>query len=78
MCYTKPYGQGRHGTTGKVERSHRNDQQRFYNYLKFYSFNDLQLQMKRYLCRSNNIPMSVLGWRSPNQMQKKLETAEFI
>ena len=62
---------------GKVERSHRNDQERFYNHLKFYSFEDLQIQMKRYLYRSNNIPMSVLGWFSPNQMQKKLG-AEFI
>ena len=62
---------------GKVERSHRNDQQRFYNYLKFYSFDDLQKQMKRYLYRSNNIPMSVLGWLSPNQMQCRLG-AEFI
>lgn len=62
---------------GKVERSHRNDQQRFYNYLSFYSFEDLQMQMKRYLHRSNNIPMSVLGWLSPNQMQQKL-TAKII
>lgn len=62
---------------GKVERSHRNDQQRFYNYLSFYSFEDLQMQMKRYLYRSNNIPMSVLGWLSPNQMQQKL-TAKII
>ena len=45
---------------GKVERSHRNDQERFYNYLKFFSIHDLQVQMKRYLYRSNNIPMSVL------------------
>lgn len=59
---------------GKVERSHRNDQERFYNYLKFYSFEDLQKQMKHYLYRSNNIPMAVLGWNSPNQMHHKLET----
>lgn len=26
---------------GKVERSHRNDNERFYKYLKFYSFDDL-------------------------------------
>lgn len=58
---------------GKVERSHRNDQERFYNYLRFYSFDDLQVQMQRYLFRSNNIPMSVLGWRSPNQMHCILE-----
>jgi len=57
---------------GKVERSHRNDQERFYNYLKFYSFNDLQEQMKRYLYRSNNIPMAILGWKSPNQKQREL------
>jgi len=59
---------------GKVERSHRNDQERFYNYLSFYSFDDLQEQMKRYLYRSNNVPMSVLGWRSPNQMQLYLSS----
>ena len=40
---------------GKVERSHRNDQERFYNHLKFYSYADLQLQMKRYLRRANRI-----------------------
>ena len=57
---------------GKVERSHRNDQERFYNYLKFYSFNDLQEQMKCYLRRSNNIPMAVLGWVSPTQKHKAL------
>lgn len=57
---------------GKVERSHRNDQERFYNHLKFYSFNDLQEQMRRYLYRSNNIPMAVLGWESPNLKQREL------
>jgi len=58
---------------GKVERSHRNDQERFYNYLKFYCLEDLQLQMKRYLKRSNNIPMAVLNWLSPSKMQTLLE-----
>lgn len=60
---------------GKVERSHRNDQERFYNHLKFYSLEDLQLQMKRYLRRSNRIPMSVLGWRSPIEKRQELEAA---
>ena len=36
---------------GKVKRSHRNDQQRFYSYLRFYSYDDLLLQMKSYLKR---------------------------
>lgn len=60
---------------GKVERSHRNDQERFYNHLRFYSYADLQLQMKRYLYRSNRIPMAVLEWRSPIQMRHTLEAA---
>ena len=60
---------------GKVERSHRNDQERFYNHLSFYSYEDLQLQMKRYLRRSNRIPMSVLGWKSPVEMRREIEAA---
>lgn len=57
---------------GKVERSHRNDQERFYNHLKFYSYSDLQEQMRRYLQRANNIPMAVLGWKSPNAKHASL------
>ena len=60
---------------GKVERSHRNDQERFYNHLSFYSYEDLQIQMKRYLRRSNRIPMSVLGWKSPLEKRKEIEAA---
>ena len=57
---------------GKVERSHRNDNDRFYKYLFFYSYHDLLLQMKRYLYRSNNIPMQTLNWLSPIQMRSKI------
>ena len=57
----------------KVERSHRNDRERFYNHLRFYSYEDLQLQMKLYLSRSNRIPMSVLDWKSPIQKRQKIE-----
>lgn len=57
---------------GKVERSHRNDQERFYNFLHFYSYSDLLIQMKRYLHRSNNIPMQVLGWLTPLQKRDAL------
>lgn len=56
---------------GKVERSHRNDNERFYKYLKFYSFEDLQNQMKAYLKRSNNIPSVSLKWKTPIQMRKE-------
>lgn len=58
---------------GKVERSHRNDQQRFYSYLKFYSYNDLLVQMKAYLKRSNNIPMQSLNWLTPLEVRQKLQ-----
>jgi len=61
---------------GKVERSHRNDQNRFYNYLKFYSYEDLKIQMKAYLNRSNNIPMQVLGWLTPIQQRNKINEAK--
>lgn len=50
---------------GKVERSHRNDNERFYQFLKFYSLDDLKKQMKAYLIRSNNIPTCALGWLTP-------------
>ncbi len=39
-----------------------NDQERFYNFLTFYSFDDLKgTAMYRYMRRSNRIPMAVLG-----------------
>ena len=60
---------------GKVERSHRNDNERFYSYLKFYSLEDLQKQGKAYLKRSNNIPMAVLGYLTPKEKRAELELA---
>lgn len=58
---------------GKVERSHRNDQARFYNHMSFYDYDDLKVQMARYLKRSNRIPMQVLGWKTPLQKRHELE-----
>lgn len=63
---------------GKVERSHRNDQNRFYNYLKFYSYDDLKIQMKTYLKRSNNIPMQILGWISPIEKRNNIKEANAL
>ena len=57
---------------GKVERSHRNDNERFYSFLTFYSLKDLINQGKRYLKRSNNIPMQVLNYLTPIEMRNKL------
>jgi transposase InsO family protein len=50
---------------GKVERSHREDQKRFYNTHTFYSFADFQNQLRIYLARSNKIPMRPLKYNSP-------------
>ena len=58
---------------GKVERSHRNDNERFYSYLKFYSLEDLRKQGALYLRKSNNIPMAVLGYLSPKEKREQLE-----
>lgn len=61
---------------GKVERSHRNDNERFYLYLSFYSYDDLKIQMKAYLKRSNNIPMQTLGFLTPIEKRNKLLNKE--
>ncbi len=61
---------------GKVERSHRNDNERFYSYLKFYSLEDLRKQGKAYLKRSNNIPMAVLKYKTP--LEKRAELKVFM
>ena len=50
---------------GKVERSHRQDQQRFYPSHRFFSLNDFDRQLAAYQSRSNYIPMRPLLWLSP-------------
>jgi transposase InsO family protein len=50
---------------GKVERSHREDQKRFYDIHSFYDFQDYINQLKIYLYRSNKIPMRPLKYNSP-------------
>ena len=50
---------------GKVERSHREDQKRFYSCHSFYSLEDFNKQLKIHNRRSNNIPMRPLKWLSP-------------
>ena len=52
---------------GKVERSHRKDNENFYATHKFYSFDDFKSQLKRYNYREyNKFPMRPLGWKSPH------------
>ena len=50
---------------GKVERSHREDQKRFYSCHSFYSLDDFAKQLTVHSRRSNNFPMRPLNWYSP-------------
>ena len=50
---------------GKVERSHREDQKRFYSTHSFYSLCDFAQQLAVHNRRSNNLPMRPLNWASP-------------
>lgn len=54
---------------GKVERSHRIDQDKFYRNLKFYSLDDLKIQGESWNKRYNNIPKLVLGFKTPNEVE---------
>ena len=50
---------------GKVERSHRKDNEYFYATHKFYSFDDFIKQLKVYNYNYNKFPMRPLNWKSP-------------
>ena len=53
---------------GKVERSHRKDNEHFYASHKFYSFEDFQKQLAVWQYKYNDFPMRPLNWRSPKQV----------
>ena len=53
---------------GKVERSHRKDNEYFYASHKFFSFDDYQKQLAVWNRKYNNFPMRPLGWLSPKQV----------
>ena len=54
---------------GKVERSHRKDNERFYATHTFYSFEDFSRQLKVYNRRDyNQFPMRPLGWKTPKEV----------
>ena len=58
----KPYTP-RHN--GKVERSHRKDNEYFYASHKFFSFEDFENQLAVWNRNYNNFPMRPLNWQSP-------------
>ena len=52
---------------GKVERSHREDQKRFYSTHSFYSLDDFGEQLAVHQRNSNSLPMRPLRWNSPKE-----------
>ena len=56
---------------GKVERSHRKDQERFYYNKVFCSFEDFKNRLKYWEKEYNNFPMKPLKWLSPNEKYKE-------
>ena len=54
---------------GKVERSHRIDQDKFYRKLKFYSLDDLRKQGAYWNKRYNNLPKVCLNFKTPNEVE---------
>lgn len=52
---------------GKVERSHRKDNEYFYSCHRFFSVADCQKQLRRWMLKYNNFPMRPLSWNSPRQ-----------
>ena len=59
---------------GRVERSHRKDQERFYYNRVFYSLEDLRNLGADWRKEYNNFPMRPLGWLSPNEFIKRYKS----
>ncbi|MDN6162220.1 MAG: DDE-type integrase/transposase/recombinase, partial [Atopostipes sp.] len=62
---TRPYSPWQNG---KVERSHREDQERFYSKRSFKSVEDMMKKHQRHMSRGNNIARKVLNFLNPNQV----------
>ena len=58
---------GKQAQNGTVERSHREDQGKFYDQNKFKDFNDLQKKMKRWNMYYNDLEHCGLNGKTPNE-----------
>ena len=63
---------------GRVERSHRKDQERFYYNRIFYSLEDLRNLGKEWRKEYNNFPMRPLNWLSPKEFLRKYKSQEEV
>ena len=62
---TRPYSPWQNGI---VERSHRIDNELFYNRRRFKSYKEMLKSFKRYRTRYNNIARKVLDFKAPNEI----------
>jgi len=58
---------GKPAQNGTVERSHREDQQKFYEQNTFKTFNDLQIKLKRWNMYYNDLEHCGLNGKTPNE-----------
>ena len=63
---------GKPAQNGKVERSHRTDQEKFHDESTFHSFRDLRKKMKTWNQTYNNTKHCGLAGKTPNEMLKLL------
>ncbi|MDO8659261.1 MAG: DDE-type integrase/transposase/recombinase [Candidatus Parcubacteria bacterium] len=61
---------GKPAQNGTVERSHREDQEKFYEQNKFRNFSDLQKKMKRWNMYYNDLEHCGLNGKTPNEFLK--------
>lgn len=61
---------GKPAQNGTVERSHREDQEKFYDVKKFKSLEDLRRKMRRWNIYYNNLEHCGLNGKSPNEFLK--------
>lgn len=67
---------GKPAQNGKVERSHRTDQEMFYERNKFKTLKDLETQIKIWNEEYNNLEHCGLNGKTPNEMLELLSTNE--
>lgn len=65
---------GKPAQNGKVERSHREDQKKFYEQNTFSSFSDLQRKMRRWNMYYNDLEHCGLDGKTPNEYLKEFQS----
>lgn len=63
---------GKPNQNGKVERSHRTDQETFYDRIRFITLNELNHKLKIWNKQYNNLEHCALNGKTPNEMLKLL------